>query len=210
LLDVSVTLKGDATAYGETQQTFPLFADGYEIVVQGLLEEHESTSEHSLQAVTTTATTDGITSWTVTAVQDSSTMSQAKNSLCFQSYAHARVTQLLRLCDASEFFGIDILAELVSLSDPCTTDLADCIEEEAMSLALEANVVAKGLTGMVTVFNENCLSFEGETEICRDGTRADEYYEDYGVTGASYSRQTALPKLIFLMLCIWFTLKTLL
>jgi hypothetical protein len=114
LSDVSVTLKGDATAYGETQQTFPLLADGYEIVLQGLLEEHESTSEHSLQAVTTAATTDGITSWTATAVQDSSTTSQAKNSLCFQSYAHARVTQLLRLCNASEFFGIDILVELVS------------------------------------------------------------------------------------------------
>jgi hypothetical protein len=61
----------------------------------------------------------------------------------------------------------------VSLSKPCTTDLANCINEEALSLALEPNVVAEGLTGMVTVFDENCLSFEGDTEICRDGTRAD-------------------------------------
>jgi hypothetical protein len=117
------------------------------------------------------------------------------------------------------FVGTDILSELASLSEPCKTDLADCIEEEALLLALDANVVAQGLTGMVTVDKNKCLSFEGETEICRDGMRADSNYvgddNDVYTTGApaqapsSYSAASGRPNLIFIILCIWFTLKTL-
>jgi hypothetical protein len=50
----------------------------------------------------------------------------------------------------------------------------NCIEEEALLLPLGTNMVSKGITGMVTVEDDNCLSFEGETEIFWDGTRADE------------------------------------
>jgi hypothetical protein len=121
------------------------------------------------------------------------------------------------LRDATKFVGTDILAELVSLSKPCEIDLADCIEEEALLLALDANVVAKGLTGMVTVDSAMCLSFiEEETEICRDGMRADSYSDDNGgygnnggYGGAAYSRQTIFPNSISIILCIWFTLKML-
>ena len=58
--------------------------------------------------------------------------------------AHSRITPVLRLRNAAKFLGKDFPSELVSLPDPCTTTkLADCIEEEALSLAIEASVVAK-------------------------------------------------------------------
>jgi hypothetical protein len=219
LSDVQVALKGeDVTVFGETQQTFPLLADGYEVVVRGLLDNHGdegmSITPDFLTAVTTAATTDGKKKWSATAVQDSST--NEKISLCFRSYAHSRITELLRLRDAAKFLGTNFPPELVSLAEPCTTKLADCIEEEALTLAIEASVVAKGLTGMVTVDDENCLSFEGETEICRDGSTtggpdgggigSDDY--DYEFGGATTSiGHVSLLDLILTMLSIWFTLK---
>jgi hypothetical protein len=217
LSDVQVALKGeDVTVFGETQQTFPLLADGYEVVVRGLLDNHGdegmSITPDFLRAVTTAATTDGKKKWSVTAVEDSST--NEKISLCFRSYAHSRITQLLRLRDAAKFLGKNFPPELVSLSEPCTTKLADCIEEEALSLAIEASVVAKGLTGMVTIDDENCLSFEGDTEICRDGSTADDYWEVSGDTDDRYGAATSighvsLLDLIFTTLFTWFTLTIL-
>ena len=47
----------------------------------------------------------------------------------------------------------------------------DCLKAEALKLALEANLVAKDLTAMVTVPDETCQKFiDNQTEICLDGT----------------------------------------
>mmetsp|Transcript_526 Transcript_526/g.1614 ORF Transcript_526/g.1614 Transcript_526/m.1614 type:complete len:278 (-) Transcript_526:114-947(-) len=167
--DVRVELEGDVSVSGATQQDLPLLADGYETIVRGLF---ESQNDNPVQAVTTASTQKGSIRWPTTSVKVSRNET-CGSSLCFQSYAHSRITQLLRLHNAAKLVEDDILKELASLSKPCKTEQVDCIKEEALSLALEAKVVAKGLTGMVTVDDEKCLSFEEETEICRDGTTKD-------------------------------------
>mmetsp|Transcript_20243 Transcript_20243/g.21685 ORF Transcript_20243/g.21685 Transcript_20243/m.21685 type:complete len:172 (+) Transcript_20243:286-801(+) len=94
-------------------------------------------------------------------------------SLCFQSYAHARVTQLMRLYEASKFIDHDLILELVKLANPEGCDeeqRVECIKREALALALEAKLVAKGLTAMVTVENETCQKIVEGAEICLDGT----------------------------------------
>jgi hypothetical protein len=227
LSDVSIGFKGDVSTHGETQNTFPLLAEGYEIVVRGLLDEDEVQELTSgfLRAVTTASMAEGTHEWwTATAVESLPT-SESMNSLCFQSYAHSRITQLLRLREAAKFAGDDLIADLVSLSEICTTNLTYCMKEEALSLALDANVVVKGLTAMVTIDTEGCLSFEGETEICREGSTSDGSYTDeneqysstsephwndsggYSYTSAPavFSPNAGLFNLVFTVLCICFT-----
>jgi hypothetical protein len=90
LANANVNLEGDV--HGKSQRSFPLLAEGYEIVVRGLLDENQSPD--TLRMVTTAATRDGLVEWTANAVP-TPWKSEAKNSRCFQSYAHARITQLM-------------------------------------------------------------------------------------------------------------------
>ena len=214
VVDTTTTGSGNSgvQVHGETQSKFPLLADGYELVVRGLLGKKDGTeggggnSPTALRAITTAATTEGIQEWTTTAVAMSDGDDEDGTSLCFQSYAHARITQLLRLGEAAKFVkNDDLIAELVKLSEPCNNEkdingnynIAKCIEKEALDLALEAKVVVKGLTGMVTIDEDGCLSFEEETEICTEGSSSngwrnnDDYYYgdeeagDYGYDGGA-------------------------
>jgi len=178
--DVKVDFEGGAFStrvYGETQHSFALLSNGYETVVRGLLGNYSTPQEedNSLRAVTTAATADGIKKWSAMANQLKPSSSSSTGSLCFQSYAHSRITELLRLRDAANIVPASILTDLVSLTKPCEIvvgerDFADCIEDEALSLAIEAKVVVMGLTAMVTIDDEQCLSFRNETEICLAGT----------------------------------------
>jgi len=177
LSDVNVDVKAEnARVFGETQQTFSLLSSGYEVAVRGLLEVADSPEDNlELRAFTSAATLQGINEWEAfTMVQGTIKKDPSKASLCFQSYAHARVTQLMRLYEASKFIDHNIVLELVTLANPDDCDeeeKVDCIKAEALALALEANLVAKGLTAMVTVEDEDtCKKTEDTTEICLDGT----------------------------------------
>jgi hypothetical protein len=175
LSDVSVSLSSaDALVYGETQRFFPVLSEGSEIVVRGLL--NNTDWETPLQATTTAVTSDGLATWTATAVQETFVPTvDLPSSLCFQSYAHSRITQLLHLRDAAKLLGDGVIEPVVSLIKPCPKEksLADCLEEEALSLALEANIVTRGLTGLLTVDDEGCLVFEEGAQVCLDGTSKD-------------------------------------
>merc|ERR1711933_373918 len=84
-----------------------------------------------------------------------------------------RVTQLMRLYEASKFVDNNIIMELVNLANPqeCVEEeRVECIKAEALGLAIEANLVAKGLTAMVTVENETCQKIQEGADICLDGT----------------------------------------
>ncbi|KAL3908383.1 MAG: hypothetical protein SGILL_008504, partial [Bacillariaceae sp.] len=155
---------------GQTVQNFPLLSDGYEVAVRGLLTRPDQAVvlDDSLVAVTTASTINGKQEWQVVATPQES-------SACYQSYAHSRIDQLLRLRDVAKLVGDATLREMVKLAEPCPDDkkMKDCIEEEATQLALSAEIVTKGITAMVTEDGKDCLNFEGETEICRDGTTKD-------------------------------------
>ena len=124
--------------------------------------------------------------------------SESKNSLCLQSYAHSRITQLLHLRDAAQFASDELLNKLLSLRETCKTYMAECIEEEALPLALEANIVVKGLTAMVTIDEKSCVSFGDETEICRDG----ETYSTSAPTNGSF--RPGISSFLLTILCICF------
>ena len=171
LSDVKVEITG-ANVKGETQKVFPLLAGGYEAIVRGLMEPPKGNIEGMvLKAVTSAASKNGKKEWDATVDVDSSTADTS--SLCFHSYAHARIAHLLRLYDATKLLGSDneIINDLVILTEECQDkELADCIQAEALALALKANVVVEGLTAMVTVDDENCMSFDEDAEVCIDGT----------------------------------------
>ena len=185
LADVNVEYSsgGGITIAGTSPQSFSLLSDGYEVVVRGLLVDNKDTTlgenELLLQATTTAVTSDGDQQWQVSSVNQES-------SLCFQSYAHARIDQLMSLRDTSGLVSNKTLLEIANLVEPCpsNTTLSDCFKDEATKLALQAGIVAKGITGMVTIDKDECLKFEGETHICRDGTdpNAEMYLDRYDPT----------------------------
>ena len=156
LSDVNVDVKsGNARVFGETQQTFSLLSSGYEVAVRGLLEVPDSPDNNlELRAVTSAATVQGINEWeAMTLVQGTNGDNDpSKSSLCFQSYAHARVTQLMRLYEASKFIDHDIILELVTLANPDDCDKkekVDCIKAEALALALGRTSVWRIRSGKV-------------------------------------------------------------
>lgn len=179
LSDVNVDLTaGNARVFGETQQAFSLLSAGYEVVVRGLLEvaDDDATELPELRAFTSAATSSGAFVWEAVAPITGFDTTEETASLCFQSYAHARVTQLMRLYEASEFIDHDILLEFVTLANPDDCDAAEkmeCLKAEALALAFDAKLVAKGLTAIVTVENETCQAIDEGTEVCLDGTTPD-------------------------------------
>jgi len=176
-----------SNVFGETQTVFPVLAGGYEVVVRGLIEEFDG--DKTLNTITSASTMEGIKNWELSAMPDND--DAVKSSLCFQSYAHDRITQLLRLYDASDFLGNDLIKKLVTLSkkDCNEEEFAKCIRAEALALATEANVVAKGLTAMVTVDDDQCMKLDEEAEVCLDGTTPDgtpPAYESDSASASSY------------------------
>ena len=194
LSDVRIAFDGTSKPYAVTQSSFSMLADGFEVVSRGLLDADERAGPQSadfLKAVTSAMTTSGEMGWTAlpTIVADESTEDDFANSYCFQSYAHSRISQLLVIADASELVDDDVLTDLINLVNPCETDkdtnLGDCIRQEALDLALKANVVVKGLTGMATVDDDSCQAFDPDAQICLDGSYADERFGDFAEDGDS-------------------------
>mmetsp|Transcript_45638 Transcript_45638/g.52735 ORF Transcript_45638/g.52735 Transcript_45638/m.52735 type:complete len:126 (-) Transcript_45638:419-796(-) len=96
----------------------------------------------------------------------------------------------MRLYEASKFIDHDLILELVKLVNPEGCDeeqRVECIKREALALALEAKLVAKGLTAMVTVENETCQKIVEGVEICLDGTTPNEDGRGSDYSGSSDS-----------------------
>jgi len=210
LSDVNVDVNaGNTRVFGETQQTFSLLSSGYEVAVRGLLDVADSQDDNlELRAVTSAATLQGINEWEAfTLVQSPNNNDPSKASLCFQSYAHARVTQLMRLYEASKFIDHHIILELVTLANPEDCDeekKVDCIKAEALALALEANLVAKGLTAMVTIEHENTCKKTAEiTETCLDGTTPGGSRGNLYAPDAYYSAGTRTHAAVSFLLALW-------
>jgi hypothetical protein len=130
----------------------------------------EARNDNFLRAVTKVTTNTGDGQWEATSIARGD-----DDMVCLHSYAHGRISQLLLLKYLASLVGDETLGKAVRLRNEFRPDkkMSKCIEEEALAIAaLEAGVVVKGLTGMVTVDDNNCFDFEGETEICRNGTTA--------------------------------------
>ncbi|KAL7507226.1 hypothetical protein ACHAXN_004436 [Cyclotella atomus] len=171
LSDMSIEFPEGFKVYGETDTYFPLLAGGYEVVIRGLVEGDLDPA--TFKTFTSASTLEDVQNWVTIATDSPST---GKSSLCYQSYAHARVAQLVRLRDAADFLDDKILRTIVKLKDPICNEkeFVKCIEEEALELALNANIIAKGLTAMVTVDSDECMKPDEDAEVCLDGTTVDE------------------------------------
>ena len=176
LSDVSLSYEttSGARVYGETQSKLPVLADGYEVVTRGLIGGYDSLEslEDELFARGRAYTAVGLMNWKVSAAL--TVDETASSSLCFQSYASDRITQLMRLHEAADFIGDDLTKTFVVLKNDCKSDkFRDCVRQEALDLAIEANLVVKGLTAMVTVDEKKCAAPDEDAEICVDGMSPD-------------------------------------
>mmetsp|Transcript_29439 Transcript_29439/g.71051 ORF Transcript_29439/g.71051 Transcript_29439/m.71051 type:complete len:771 (-) Transcript_29439:139-2451(-) len=178
--------------FGETQVKYPLLADGYEVVIRGLLSEHEGDVE--VTATTNATTNVGSSTWTAVASQDDA---PKLSGICYQSYAHSRIDQLLRLRDVANLVSDETLKKIARLTQHCKIDddnnMADCIEVEALRLAIDAGVVVEGLTSMVTIDEDECLSFEDENEICVAGTNGEGEFVGTQVDDQGYDEPAPAP-----------------
>ena len=89
---------------------------------------------------------------------------------------------MLRLRDAAKFMESNVVSQLVDLADEsCDTEekLPECLEAEALNLAIQGNVVVRGLTAMVTVDDDECLRVDEDAEVCLDGTTPDSVHESF-------------------------------
>ena len=197
----TTTTKTTQHLQGLTRQYFPVATKGTEVVVRGRLKipaDNQETQDSLLQAVTTAVTDGGPASWSTTAWDDpfkpSPSQVLRKNSRCFQSYAHARITQLMKLRDIAKELGDYVVEPVIVLTKPCdrtNATLAKCIEREALDLALESKLVARGLTGMVTIDEAQCFVIKNGSEICLDGTSKEDFWPDEEGADVSYSMDDA-------------------
>lgn len=199
LSDMTVEFSTGVKVVGETETYFPLLAGGYEVVIRGLIEGNPNT----FQTVTSASTLKDVQNW-VTVASDSP--STAGSSICYQSYAHARVAQLVRLRDAANFLEDKTIKSLVKLANPICKEkeFVKCIEEEAVNLALDANIVAKGLTAMVTVDSDECMKIDDSAEVCLDGTTVDQYAwsEDEMSGGYGWPSSSSVALITSLIVCM--------
>ena len=184
LADVEIEYTGAAV---HTRSSFPLLSQGTELLVRGLVAD----ASLPLQAVATGNANSGMRSWNVTSQVDPFVESLGlPNSRCFQSYAHARIERLVEFYNIAPLLGGFAARDIIKLEKPCKlgepisgdstekTTLRHCIREEALGLALKAELVVPTLTAIATADNDKCFPVEEGAEICLAGTQKSWVWND--------------------------------
>ena len=180
LSNLNFEIKGSdkiTTTTTTTKSSFPVLADGSEVVMRGLL-AHEGSD--GIEVATNADSVYGFMTWSTTSSVDN------QISHCYQSFAHTRVKELLQFRDAANLIGWD-MAPFTPLTSECTYDLASCAESEAVSTALAGGLVWPGLTALVTLEDTNCQSFSN-LPMCYDDGMGDTEYEG-AHDGGEYSNE---------------------
>jgi len=156
-----------------TVPRFPVMAAGSEIVVRGRMDISSTaavTASRSLKSVVSANSVAGPQQWPIDLV----VIPENSASDCRQSFAQARIVELLDYRDANRSIGNELFGTtVVSLS---TNIAASSFEEEARTIALDAHLVWPGLTALVTVENTNCQ--QNNSEVCYSGNGYDRYSGD--------------------------------
>ncbi len=155
---------GDATISDSTTSNFPILAAGSEIVVRGKMDATGivDAASRSLKSVVSAKSANGPfelpVDYTILPSDD-------VNNDCSQSFAQARIVELLEYRDAAQYIGDEFF---VGTAMTRTSNLnASNFEEEARKVALDAGLVWPGLTALVTVESSNCQ--QNVTEVCFNG-----------------------------------------
>ena len=188
-----------------TTPTFPVLAAGSEIIVRGKMSslsrnliDTTNVTERTLKTIVVANSAGGPKEWSIDHVVNldggstsTSGSSSSSSSDCQQSYAQARIVELLTYRDAERALGDELfLDEAVmtsrstNLYDPSTT----LFEEEARKIAVDAHLVWPGLTALVTIENSSCQ--QQSSDVCQSGNRLpdsseDSYSESYRGSGSS-------------------------
>lgn len=183
--DISVLYGSGAVGVVEesTVSQFSVLAAGSEIVVRGKMHSLSSTSPdatRTLRSIVSANSAAGPKEWPVDHVVVPG--NSGTSSDCRQSFAQARIAELLEYRNAERSLGPEFLEASVTRS---TASAELGFEEQARKIALDAQLVWPGLTALVTIENDFCQ--QNETEVCYSGvgtldvsSGAD--YEPSGVT----------------------------
>jgi uncharacterized protein YegL len=198
LSDVQVSYNnlggGGIDVLESTTSTFPVLAAGSEIIVRGKMRslsrnliDTTNVTERTLKTIVVANSAGGPKEWSIDHVVNldggststSTSGSSSSSSDCQQSYAQARIVELLTYRDAERALGDELfLDEAVmtsrstNLYDPSTT----LFEEEARKIAVDAHLVWPGLTALVTIENSSCQ--QQSSDVCQSGNRLPDSSED--------------------------------
>lgn len=176
LSDVSIEVSSNYQIESLTQSTFPIFAGGSEITVRA--RPSSGVYFNGDVTVTTTAvTSDGPRQWSqYTRIESPSFTTNPFDRECTQSFAHAKISEILAFAEAMESLGSELYGYVeqivgygigISVNRASEMEIISSIKGYAFDLAIEAGLVWPGLTAMVTLENDNCeLS---ENDICFEG-----------------------------------------
>jgi len=170
---------GDIGVSDSTVSSFPILAGGSEIVVRGKMDSSTlmDSSSRSLKSIVSANSANGPVEWPV----DYNLIPDANSgSDCRQSFAQARIVELLEYRDATEYIGDEFLVG-TAVSRSINLN-ASSFEEQARKVALDAGLVWPGLTALVTVESANCR--QNSSDVCYSGfERGNEFDGDKFDTG---------------------------
>lgn len=172
LTDIHLSYGSDTHSVKEaTLSDVPLLAGGSEVVVRGKWDiptvesfsARQAGSSSMIRAVVDANSASGPVTWSkeFTVELEEPQIGVAAARECHQSYAQARIIQLLEYRDAERALGSDLLDGLSEYL-PVDSDF----KQLARNLALDAGLVWPGLTALVTVESESC---ETSYDVCYDG-----------------------------------------
>jgi len=151
---------GEVDILDSSTKIFPVLAAGSEIVVRGEIDSlpDMSSKSRSLKSLVTATSNVGPMEWPV----DHIVIPDSDNTIsdCRQSFAQARIVELLEYRDAERSIGDELFVESTTSIDIESLSF----EERAQKIAIDAGLVWPGLTALVTVENNNCL--QDESIVC--------------------------------------------
>jgi hypothetical protein len=171
LSDVNVQYDGgdNIQLMDSTVSQFPVLAYGSEIVVRGKIESSVSTATKQqdvefvplLRTMISALSAQGAQSWSTEHAIEPMFLTTPVSE-CRQTFAQARILELLEFRDAERALGDELFSRRRR-----KLSTAFSFEEEAQELALDAGLLWPGLTAMVTVESDTCTT-EAST-VCHDG-----------------------------------------
>lgn len=167
-------IDGPAPLLTETQSSFAVLSRGSELVVRGVIDLDSMGS--TVRALATANSREGQISWAFEAEIDSlhqkgDTEDEFVRSHCHQSFAHARIAELMTYNEAANVLDRDLLDYVPSLADLCgpSENIHKCLHDAALELAIRYQVMWPGLTAMVTIENDICRDSMTPIDVCWEG-----------------------------------------
>jgi uncharacterized protein YegL len=163
--DISVSYDSEVGVLDSTLSTFSVLAAGSEIVVRGRMESSAApnNSTRSLKSLVSATSAIGLQEWAI----DNIVIPENSAGNCRQSYAQARIMELLEYRDANRTLGGELFATAVSRG-AFEVGADESFQEQARQIALDAQLVWPGLTALITVENANCQI--NNSDVCFSGS----------------------------------------